>query len=136
MAEYRDRQKNGSQVARIVLARPGRSGKQQQEQNSRNLGTVFLPGPVINIFQFLFSLPQIVRQGQGHRVQEGVQRVLRHQVQEDVLHVVQDQVQLRLQEDLQGLVRQEGEMVGGLGTIRCVNSKMFTPLSEDNIRDG
>ena len=24
----------------------GRSGKQQQEQNSRNLGTVFLPGPV------------------------------------------------------------------------------------------
>ena len=43
---YRARQKNGSQVARIVQARPDRSGKQQQEQNSRNLGTVFLPGPV------------------------------------------------------------------------------------------
>ena len=44
---YRARQKNCSQVARIFQARPGRSGKQQQEQNSRNLGTVFLPGPVI-----------------------------------------------------------------------------------------
>ena len=44
--EYRARQKNGSQVARIFQARPGRSGKQQQEQNSRNLGTFFLPGPV------------------------------------------------------------------------------------------
>ena len=42
---YRARQKNGSQVARIVQARPGRSGKQQQEQNSRNLGTVFFAGP-------------------------------------------------------------------------------------------
>ena len=27
--------------------RPSRSNKQQQEQNSRNLGTVFLPGPVV-----------------------------------------------------------------------------------------
>ena len=44
---YRARQKNGSQVARIFQARPGSSGKQQQEQNSRNLGTVFLPGPVV-----------------------------------------------------------------------------------------
>ena len=44
---YRGRQKNGSQVARIFQARPGRSGKQQQEQNSRNLGTVFFPGPVV-----------------------------------------------------------------------------------------
>ena len=43
---YRARQKNGSQVARIFQARPGRSGKQQQEQNSRNLGTVLLPGTV------------------------------------------------------------------------------------------
>ena len=43
---YRARQKNGSQVARIFQARTGRRGKQQQEQNSRNLGTVFLPGPV------------------------------------------------------------------------------------------
>ena len=43
---YRARQKNGSQAARIFQARPGRSGKQQQEQNSRNLGTVFSPGPV------------------------------------------------------------------------------------------
>ena len=42
---YRARQKNGSQVARIFQARPGRSGKQQQEQNSRNLGTVFFAGP-------------------------------------------------------------------------------------------
>ena len=33
--------KNGSQVARIFQARPDRIGKQQQEQNSRNLGTVF-----------------------------------------------------------------------------------------------
>ena len=46
---YRARQKNGSQVARIFQARPGRSGKQQQEQNSRKLGTVFLPGPVMGI---------------------------------------------------------------------------------------
>ena len=46
---YRAWQKNGSQVARIFQARPGRSGKQQQEQNSRNLGTVFLPGPVLSI---------------------------------------------------------------------------------------
>ena len=38
--------KNGSQVARIFRASPGISGKQQQEQNSRNLGTIFLPGPV------------------------------------------------------------------------------------------
>ena len=38
---YRARQKNGSQVARFFQARPGRSGKQQQEQSSRNLGTVF-----------------------------------------------------------------------------------------------
>ena len=44
---YRARQKNGSQVAIIFQARPGRSGKQQQEQNSRNLGTVFSPGPVL-----------------------------------------------------------------------------------------
>ena len=43
---YRARQKKGSQVARIFQARPGISGKQQQEQNSRNLGTVLLPGPV------------------------------------------------------------------------------------------
>ena len=42
---YRARQKNGSQVERIFQARPGRSGKQQQEQNSRNLGTVFFAGP-------------------------------------------------------------------------------------------
>ena len=42
---YRARQKNGSQVARILQARPGRSGKQQQEQNTRNLGTVFFAGP-------------------------------------------------------------------------------------------
>ena len=46
IAHYRARQKNGSQVARIFQARPGSSGKQQQEQNSRNLGTVFLPGLV------------------------------------------------------------------------------------------
>ena len=45
---YRARQKNSSQVARIFQARPGRSGKQQQEQNSHNLGTVFLPGPVLS----------------------------------------------------------------------------------------
>ena len=44
---YRARQKNGSQVARIFQARPGRSCKQQQEQNSRNLGTIFLPGLVV-----------------------------------------------------------------------------------------
>ena len=43
---YSARQKNGSQVARIIQARPGRSGKQQLEQNTLNLGTVFLPGPV------------------------------------------------------------------------------------------
>ena len=42
---YRARQKNASQVKRIVQARQGRSGKQQQEQNSRNLGTVFFAGP-------------------------------------------------------------------------------------------
>ena len=48
---YRARQKNGSQAARIFQARPGRSGKQQQEQNSRNLGTVFSPGPV-----YVFSI--------------------------------------------------------------------------------
>ena len=42
---YRARQKNGYQVARIFQARPG-SGKRQQEQNSRNLGTIFLPDPV------------------------------------------------------------------------------------------
>ena len=47
LSTYRARQKNGSQVARIFQARPGRSGKQQQEQNSRNLGTVFSPGPVL-----------------------------------------------------------------------------------------
>ena len=67
---------------------------------------------LINIFQFLFSLPQIVREGKGHRVQEGVQRVLHHKVQEDILHVVQDQVQHRLQEDLLGLVQEESQMVG------------------------
>ena len=38
---YRARQKNGSQVARIVQARPGRSGKQEQEQNSPNLGLAY-----------------------------------------------------------------------------------------------
>ena len=43
---YRARQKGVSQVARILQARPGRSGKQEQEQNSRNLGTAFLPNPV------------------------------------------------------------------------------------------
>ena len=48
--KYRARQNNGSQVARIFQARPGRSGKQQQEQSSRNLGTVFFAGPCsINI---------------------------------------------------------------------------------------
>ena len=53
-----------------------------------------------------------VREGEGHRLQEGVQRVLDNQVPEDVLHVVQDQVHHRLQEDLQGLLREEGQMVG------------------------
>ena len=38
---YRAQQNNGYQVARIFQARPGRSGKRQQEQDSRNLGTVF-----------------------------------------------------------------------------------------------
>ena len=42
---YRAWLKNVSQVARIFQARPGRSGKQQQEQNSRNLGTGFFAGP-------------------------------------------------------------------------------------------
>ena len=46
---YRARQKNGSEVARIFQARPGRSGKQRREQNSPNLGTVFLPGPVVRL---------------------------------------------------------------------------------------
>ena len=33
---YRAWQKNGSQVARIFQARPGRAVKQEQEQTSRN----------------------------------------------------------------------------------------------------
>ena len=59
------RQKNGSKVARIFQARPGRCGKHQQEQNSRNLGAVSLPDPVRGLvklfpavaYHFCLNLP-------------------------------------------------------------------------------
>ena len=38
---YRTRLKGGTQVAWNLQAKPGRSGKQQQEQNSPNLGTTY-----------------------------------------------------------------------------------------------
>ena len=65
----------------------------------------------VDLYYTLLIPMYAVREGEGHRLQEGVQRVLDNQVPEDVLHVVQDQVHHRLQEDLQGLLREEGQMV-------------------------
>ena len=45
LALYRAWQKNGSKFMRIFQAIPSRSGRQQEEQNSRNLGTVFFVVP-------------------------------------------------------------------------------------------
>ena len=44
---YRGRQNCGPQVARMLQASWGRRDKQQQKQNSPNLGTTILPAPVI-----------------------------------------------------------------------------------------
>ena len=42
---FRSRQKSGHQVVRIVKARQGRSGKQEQGQHFRNLGPILLATP-------------------------------------------------------------------------------------------
>ena len=33
----------------MLQVKPGRSGKQEQQQNSRNLGTAFMPSPVLKV---------------------------------------------------------------------------------------
>ena len=43
---FRARQSCCSQVARMLQARPGRYGKHEQEENSRNLGTAIRPSLV------------------------------------------------------------------------------------------
>ena len=43
---FRDRQKGMQILLRMTQTGPGRAVKQEQEEISRNLGTVFLPGPV------------------------------------------------------------------------------------------
>ena len=62
----RARQKNGPQVSRIVQARPGRSGKQQQEQNSRNLGTGFFCRALYTNFVLQNSVPE-----EGYKIAPG-----------------------------------------------------------------
>ena len=46
---YRGRQNCGPQVARMLQASWGSRGKQQQKQNSPNLGTTILPAPVTEL---------------------------------------------------------------------------------------
>ena len=44
---YRTRLKDGPQVVRMLQTKSGRSGNQEQKQNSVNLGTAFSPSPVL-----------------------------------------------------------------------------------------
>ena len=63
----------GPQVARMLQASWGGSGKQWQQQNSQNLGSIFFTDPSDLLYFYNVqstNLPEVVDDGEGH--EEGV----------------------------------------------------------------